>query len=90
MFLQLHQSVSSEVVLWAKGGNALLTFLVHGLRMDSRIGEVCKPITEPAKGVGLPPQRQFVKYEHRKIAVPKDQVTAHKGDGHITAGKKNE
>ena len=42
----------SEAVLWAKGGNALLTFLVHGLRMDSRMGEVCKPITEPAKGGG--------------------------------------
>jgi len=31
------------------------------------------------EGVGLPPQRQFVKYEHRKTAVPKDQVTAQKG-----------
>ena len=31
-----------------------------------------------AEGEGLPPQRQFVKYEHRKKAVPKDQVTAHK------------
>ena len=37
-------------MLWAKGGNALLTFLVHGLRMDSRMGEVCTPITGPAKG----------------------------------------
>ena len=33
------------------------------------------------KGDGLPPQRQYVKYEHRKIAVSKDQVTAHKGCG---------
>ena len=50
VFLQLHQSVSSEVVLWAKGGNALLTFLVHGLRMVSRMGEVREPIDEPVKG----------------------------------------
>ena len=27
---------------------------------------------------GLPPQRQFVNDEHRKSAVPKEQVTAHK------------
>ena len=32
--------------------NALLTFQVLGLRIDSRMGEVCKPITGPAEGGG--------------------------------------
>ena len=31
------------------GRNALLTFQGLGLRMVSRTGEVCKPITKPAK-----------------------------------------